>query len=70
MVIVKWFVRRWQVEVIFHRVCAHLSVETQRQWPDLAIVRITPALLGLYLLVTLLAHLLVQWDRLPVRKAA
>jgi hypothetical protein len=42
--IVHWFVRRWQVEVTFHEVCPHLGVETQRQWVDLSILRITPAL--------------------------
>jgi hypothetical protein len=30
-------------------------VETQRQWSDLAILRTTPALLGLFSLVTLWA---------------
>jgi len=34
------------VEVTFHEVRTHLGVETQRQWADLAILRITPALLG------------------------
>jgi hypothetical protein len=40
--IIQWFVRRWQVEVTFHEVRTHLGVETQRQWTDLAILRITP----------------------------
>ena len=35
---------------------AHLGVETQRQWTDLAIARTTPVLLGLFSLVTLLAN--------------
>jgi hypothetical protein len=34
----------------------HLAVETQRQWADLAILRTTPALLGLFSLVRLWAH--------------
>ena len=68
--IVKWFVLRWRVEVTFQEVRAHLGVETQRQWSDLAIARITPALLGLFSLVTLLAHQLAIRDRLPVRRAA
>ncbi len=34
----------------------HLGVETQRRWSDRAIRRTTPALLGLFSLVTLLAH--------------
>ena len=33
----------------------HLGVETQRQWSDWAILRTTPALLGLFSMVTLLA---------------
>jgi hypothetical protein len=33
----------------------HLGLETQRQWSDLAILRTTPALLGLFSLVTLWA---------------
>ena len=32
--ILEWFVRRWQVEVTFEEVRAHLGVETQRQWSD------------------------------------
>jgi len=51
-----WFVQRWQLEVTFEEVRRHLGVETQRQWSDLAIRRMTPALLGLFSLVTLLAH--------------
>jgi hypothetical protein len=54
--ILAWFIRRWSVEVTFQEVRAHLGMETQRQWSDLAIQRTTPALLGLFSLVTLLAH--------------
>jgi len=68
--ILKWFVMRWQVEVTFQEVRAHLGVETQRQWNDWAILRTTPALLGLFSLVTLLAHRLVKRGKLPVRQAA
>jgi hypothetical protein len=68
--IVAWFVRRWQVEVTFQEVRAHLGVETQRQWSDLAIARTTPALLGLFSLVTLLAHHSTTQQTLPVRQAA
>ena len=53
--IIQWFVLRWQVEVTFHEVRSHLGVETQRQWSDLAILRTTPALLGLFSLVTIFA---------------
>jgi len=54
--ILAWFVLRWQLEVTFEEVRRHLGVETQRQWSDLAILRTTPALLGLFSLVTLWAH--------------
>jgi hypothetical protein len=68
--IVSWFVLRWQVEVTFHEVRAHLGVETQRQWSDRAILRTTPALLGLFSLVTLFTHEVLQGQPLPVRRAA
>ena len=68
--IVKWFVLRWQVEVTLREVREHLGVETQRQWSDKAILRTTPALLGLFSLVTLLAHQHARRGRLPIRQAA
>jgi DDE superfamily endonuclease len=68
--IVAWFVVRWQVEVTYEEARAHLGLETQRQWSDLAIRRATPTLLGLFSLVTLLAHQLLQGRDLPVRQAA
>jgi hypothetical protein len=68
--IIAWFVRRWQVEVTFHEVRTQLGVETQRQWADLSILRSTPALLGLFSIVTLLANLHAQKQKLPVQKAA
>ncbi len=68
--IVQWFVRRWQVEVTFHEVRTHLGVETQRQWADLSILRITPALLGLFSIVTLLANLHARKQKLPVQQTA
>ena len=68
--IVHWFVRRWQVEVTFHEVRTHLGVETQRQWADLSILRITPTLLGLFSVVTLLANLHARTQKLPVQQTA
>lgn len=68
--IVKWFVLRWQLEVTLREVRVHLGVETQRQWSDLAIARTTPALLGLFSLVTLLAHQRVRRNHLPMRQTA
>ncbi|HEU4322081.1 MAG TPA: transposase, partial [Roseiflexaceae bacterium] len=54
--ILAWFVQRWQLEVTFEEARRHLGLETQRQWSETAIRRTTPALLGLFSLVTLLAH--------------
>ena len=68
--ILKWFVMRWQLEVTFHEVRDHLGVETQRQWSDWAILRTTPALLGLFSLVTLLANTHARNNKIPVRQAA
>lgn len=56
--IVQWFVTRWQMEVTFEEARRHLGLETQRQWSDKAIDRTTPALLGLFSWITLLAHAL------------
>ncbi|MCG8362768.1 MAG: hypothetical protein MJA27_05470, partial [Pseudanabaenales cyanobacterium] len=50
--ILRWFRRRWQVEVTFEEVRTHLGVETQRQWSDKAILRTTPALFALFSIVT------------------
>jgi hypothetical protein len=68
--ILEWFVMRWSVEVTFHEVRTHLGVETQRQWSDLAIARTTPALLGLFSLVTIVAQQLLDGHPFPVRQAA
>jgi hypothetical protein len=68
--IIEWFVLRWQLEVTFHEARTHLGVETQRQWSDLAIARTTPALLGLFSLVTLAAQQMLGAGMLPTRQAA
>ena len=51
--ILRWFVRRWSIEVTFAEVRRHLGVETQRQSSEPAIDRTTPVLLGLFSLITL-----------------
>lgn len=68
--ILGWFVRRWQMEVTFEEVRAHLGVETQRQWSAKAIARTTPSLFGLYSLIALLAAQLLKQQPLPARRAA
>jgi len=68
--VLAWFVLRWQLEVTFEEVRRHLGVETQRQWSDRAILRTTPALLGLFSLVTLYAHSRMRPTGDIVRRAA
>ena len=68
--ILSWFILRWQLEVTFHEVRAHLGVETQRPWSERAIRRTTPALMGLFSLVTLLAHESMMQRPSPVHQAA
>ena len=68
--VLRWFLQRWQAEVTFEDVRAHLGVETQRQWSDLAIQRTTPVLLGLYSWITLAAHGLFPDGQIPIRTAA
>ena len=67
---VAWFVRRWSMEVTFEEARAHLGMETQRQWNDRAIARTTPALLSLYSIVTVTAHLLIEKGFSRVRHSA
>lgn len=68
--VLEWFVMRWQTEVTFQEARCHLGVETQRQWADKAIARTTPALFGLFSIITLLAAGLMQSGKLPARQAA
>lgn len=68
--ILAWFIMRWGVEVTFQESRTHLGLETQRQWSDLAIARSTPALLGLFSLITLLVFHLIGDKPLPARTSA
>ncbi|MGE0887686.1 MAG: transposase [Blastocatellales bacterium] len=61
--ILTWFVRRWRMEATFEESRAHLGIETQRQWNDLAIARSTPVLFGLFSLVTLMSNALIKDPR-------
>lgn len=54
--ILTWFVLRWNIEVTFEEMRAHLGFETQRQWSDLAIARTTPSLFGLLSMIVLIAY--------------
>lgn len=69
--IIAHYVLRWNVEVTFQECRAHLGLESQRQWNDLAIARTTPVILGLFSLVTLLTwHLTAANPSLPIRSSA
>jgi len=58
--IIEYFVLRWGMEVTFQESRRHLGVETQRQWTDKAIARSTPALMGLFSIVSLMALRLIS----------
>ena len=70
--IISWFVRRWQMESTFQEVRQRLGFETQRHWSKLAIRRTAPALLGLFSVITLLAHrhMANKGENIVVRRAA
>lgn len=69
-VILRFFMRCWAMEVTFEEARAHLGIETQRQWNDFAITRTTPALLGLFSLITLFAHTIFGNESGIIRGAA
>ena len=68
--IVRYFVRRWRVEVTFAEVRRHLGVETQRQWSDLAIERTTPCLMATFSIVCLFANVLHQKEKITPNHTA
>jgi hypothetical protein len=68
--IIQDFMKRWSLEVTFEEGRAHLGIETQRQWSDLAIERSTPLLFGLYSLVTLFGQALHPQGQIPVAQTA
>jgi hypothetical protein len=68
--IVKDFMKRWSVEVTFKEGRAHMGIETQRQWSDLAIERTTLLLFGLYSLVILFGHALHPDGQISITQAA
>jgi hypothetical protein len=61
--------KRWSLETTFEESRAHLGIETQRQWSDLAIERTTPLLFGLYSRVTLFGSALAPDGHPPLRQA-
>lgn len=67
--IIARFIARWNIEVTFEELRAHLGFETQRQWSDKAIERTAPCLFGIFSLVVLMAKVLHP-ETLPVRQAS
>jgi hypothetical protein len=54
--IIAWYGSRWEVEVTFEEMRAHLGFQTQRHWSTRAVGRTTPCLLGLFSVVIVLAN--------------
>ena len=70
LAIILTFMKRWSLEGTFEEARAHLGIETQRQWSDLAIERTTPLLLCTYSLVTLIGTHLASSEQIVVEQAA
>ncbi len=64
-----WFVSRWNIEVTFEELRAHLGFETQRQWSVRAIERTAPCLFGLFSLIVAMAQTLYP-QTLPLRETS
>jgi len=64
--IIAWYVGRWNIEVTFEEVRAHLGFQTQRHWKVRAVERTTPCLFGVFSLIVLMAQRLHP-DLLPLQ---
>lgn len=62
--------KRWSLESTFEESRAHLGIETQRQWSDLAIQRSTPLLLATYSLVALIGHRFACHEPIHIEQTA
>jgi hypothetical protein len=67
--ILRWFVCRWNIEVTFEELRAHLGFETQRQWSERAIERTAPCLFGLFSVIVAMAMTLHP-KSLPLRETS
>ncbi len=67
--IILWFIARWNIEVTFEEGRAYLGFATQRHWSVRAVERTTPALMGLFSLVVVMAQTLHP-KQLPIRQAS
>jgi hypothetical protein len=64
------FINRWSIEVTFEESRAHMGIESQRQWSDLATPRSTPCLFGLYSVVALVGYVLHPTGDIPFQSTA
>lgn len=69
-VIIKLYLLRWNIEVLFAEVRRHLGVETQRQWSGPAIERTTPCLFALFSVVTLYGLQLWKSEKIEIQNTA
>lgn len=60
--IIERYARRWNIEVTFEESRALLGLETTRHWCRQSVLRVTPILLGLFSVVTLI------WNELPATR--
>jgi hypothetical protein len=67
--ILTWFIQRWQLETTFEEARAHLGLDTPRGGNEQSVSCMTPALFGLYSIVTLMATPLISNQEAPVQIA-
>lgn len=60
--IIERYARRWNIEVTFEESRALLGLETTRHWCRQSVLRVTPIMLGLFSVVTLI------WNELPAAR--
>ena len=70
--VIENFICRWQLEVTFEEARRHLGMETQRQWSDNAIDRITPCILASYSIINLivLENLKTTGKSIPIQASS
>ena len=66
------FVDRWAIEVTFEEARRHLGMETQRQWSDKAVDRMTPCILASYSIINLIAveSLRSKDEEIPIQSSS
>ena len=70
--IIESFVERWSIEVTFEEVRRHLGMETQRQWSDKSVDRMTPCILASYSIINLIAveSLRSKDEKIPIQTSS